>query len=37
MTEDAGRVDGRNKSGIYRDLYRRLETLYPSLADLPAA
>ena len=23
--------------GIYRDLYRRLETLYPSLADLPAA
>ena len=27
----------RNAYGIYRDLYRRLETLYPSLADLPAA
>ena len=27
----------RNAYGIYRDLYRRLETLYPALADLPAA
>ena len=27
----------RNAYGIYRDLYRRLETLYPSLADLPPA
>ena len=35
---DASRTEAyRNAYGIYRDLYRRLETLYPSLADLPAA
>ncbi len=35
---DAGRTGAyRDAYGIYRDLYRRLETLYPSLADLPAA
>ena len=33
-----GRTEAcRNAYGIYRDLYRRLETLYPALADLPAA
>ena len=35
---DNSRTDAcRDAYGIYRDLYRRLETLYPSLADLPAA
>ena len=35
---DSSRTEAyRDAYGIYRDLYRRLETLYPSLADLPAA
>ena len=35
---DGSRTEAyRDAYGIYRDLYRRLETLYPALADLPTA